>query len=308
MLTLASLKSGPLELPYALISHEDAVEHHGGAAVQARLKFPTLIIGEEIPTEWRQAYTRDSIAFADLKGAFFIPLRSDDARTDLAQVVSRRAKKATRSIHESRKGFETLALAILSNPKILKESQRTLAKTTDLSLVAVNRWLSEMIRDGYLRRTKRGLELVAPKDLFPVWADRFIKTRLPRIKRETFSSTLEESPPAESWLSAANEGYWSGELAADTLTGDIRPSRHLLYCPPQTRTALIKKLRLKNDPNGDIELRPLFWSFPWAHRNRGLAPPPLIAADLMASNSDRNYTAASKIMELWFNDPEFRAN
>jgi hypothetical protein len=77
-----------------------------------------------------------------------------------------------------------------------------------------------------------------------------------------------------------------GYLRADTLPGDVEPR-------------LIVDHALRADPTGDVELAKRFWKFETEDTKKGLAPLPLIYADLLATGDPRCIETAGLIRERY---------
>ena len=58
---------------------------------------------------------------------------------------------------------------------------------------------------------------------------------------------------------------------------------------------LIIDLKLRQDRNGDIELREKFWEFDTEGTDRAVVPPLLVYADLLATGDTRNIETAKVI-------------
>ncbi len=54
---------------------------------------------------------------------------------------------------------------------------------------------------------------------------------------------------------------------------------------------------MTKDPDGDIEILAKFWDFEDEWRGRGLAPLPLVYADLIATGDPRNIETARNLYE-----------
>ena len=88
---------------------------------------------------------------------------------------------------------------------------------------------------------------------------------------------------------------WGGEVAAHRMDGYLQPAEATFYSWAP-RQDLMKKFRLKPDPNGDIEILDAFWK-PLETADGTLAPALLVYADLMASRDGRSREAATKVWE-----------
>ncbi|MGD7101727.1 type IV toxin-antitoxin system AbiEi family antitoxin, partial [Ralstonia pseudosolanacearum] len=99
----------------------------------------------------------------------------------------------------------------------------------------------------------------------------------------------------------AGLAWWSGEVAAAKLTGQLRPGAQTLYVEPTARSAvtmeLAKRYRLRADPAGTLEIIDAFWPLNEARTEKVTVPPLLVYADLQRTREPRNVEAAVLIRE-----------
>ncbi len=104
---------------------------------------------------------------------------------------------------------------------------------------------------------------------------------------------------------------WGAEVAAEKLTGYLRPNTVTIYLHKekgrQNLTKLVAENRLRPDPAGDVEILDAFWAFddepPIAHT----VPPLLAYADLTATMDPRNFEAAKLIHDRYLTPTETKA-
>ena len=90
--------------------------------------------------------------------------------------------------------------------------------------------------------------------------------------------------------------YWGGEIAAEKLTGYLKPERITIYVEGKP-DKLILANRLRPDVNGEIEILEAFWATDEVLQQNDIAPPLLVYADLMASTDPRNIETAKLIRD-----------
>ena len=94
---------------------------------------------------------------------------------------------------------------------------------------------------------------------------------------------------------------WGGEVAADKLTGYLKPETATLYVRPEKErknvTQLIATHRLRADPTGEIELLDTFWDFPVEPEHPEVVPALLVYADLVATQDPRNLDVARLVYD-----------
>src|SRR5699024_12803126 len=94
-----------------------------------------------------------------------------------------------------------------------------------------------------------------------------------------------------------DQTLWGGEAAAELVTGMRRPQVLTLYTR-LTKGGIMKKFRLKPDPDGLIHVYEPFWNID----NQEAAPPLAIYADLILTGDERNSKIAEKIYAEFLQD------
>jgi hypothetical protein len=61
---------------------------------------------------------------------------------------------------------------------------------------------------------------------------------------------------------------------------------------------------LLKDPQGDVEILDAFWNFAPPDEHRGIVPPLLVYADLLATGDDRCIEAARLIYDRYLAQPD----
>jgi hypothetical protein len=90
--------------------------------------------------------------------------------------------------------------------------------------------------------------------------------------------------------------YWGGEVAAQRLTGYLKPERLLVYTRGEVKDLLIQgRMRLAAD--GDAEVLDAFWNQELGETDKPVAPPVLVYADLMMTGDTRNLETAKMIYD-----------
>jgi len=103
------------------------------------------------------------------------------------------------------------------------------------------------------------------------------------------------------------EAQWGGEVAAEKLTGHLKPNTVTLYMRPermrQNLTKLVVDNKLRAAPNGEIEVLEAFWDFDFDGPD-DIVPPLLVYADLLATMDPRNFSVGLMILEQHIHAPE----
>ena len=150
--------------------------------------------------------------------------------------------------------------------------------------------------EGKLKGQRRLLE---PGKLLNEWVTNYPTKLRPKLNLKRF---IAQEP--DWWKKAELTRYdalWGGEVAADKLTGHLKPATFTLYVRPETGRKNITKLvienRLRADPRGDIEILDAFWTLPIDPEYPDVVPPILAYADLVTTTDPRNLETAKLIRE-----------
>jgi hypothetical protein len=192
-------------------------------------------------------------------------------------------------------GLRTV-FALLNQAHLVDAPYRDIAKAANVALGTVGSVLTDLEGRGHLTSAKPGpRRLIAPDRLQNEWAMHFpIKLR-PKLNARRFTA-----PQPEWWRNqelGQYHAYWGGEVAAEKLTGYLKPAAITLYVEGKA-DRLILANRLRPDFNGEIEILDAFWR-PQEGEPADVAPPLLVYADLMATNDSRNIETANLIHDRY---------
>lgn len=222
-------------------------------------------------------------------------------------VKGERPKETTATALGYRGGGTATALriifAILCKPELLNAPYREIVRAADVALGAVG-WVFFDLRErgliaGGLR--KRNLRLVEPQRILEEWATNYPIRLRPKLNPQRFQA------PNPNWWENAHlkpqYAWWGGEVAADKLTNYLKPANYTIYVAPDMRQATVRTLVAENHlraaPQGNVEVLDAFWKFTTADIERGLVPPLLTYADLLATLDPRNLEVAKLIRERY---------
>lgn len=189
-----------------------------------------------------------------------------------------------------------IVFALLHHPALAAAPYREIAKAAGVALGTVGDVLLDLEQRGHLAPDKPGpRRLLAPARLLDEWVAQYpIKLR-PKLHPRRFTA------PTHDWWRHLDVGRyracWGGEVAAEKLTGYLKPQHLTLYVdgnPDQ----LILAHRLRPDVHGEIELLEAFWTANEAVPYDDTAPPLLVYADLMATSDPRNIETAKLLRDL----------
>ena len=189
-----------------------------------------------------------------------------------------------------------LVFVLLTQAEFIQKPFREIAKSAGISLGAVSAVFSDLTERGYIKTSnKLGRQLLNTSSLQNEWVVNFDARLRPKLLLGRYRSAQ------PNWWEKADlsnyGGAWGGEVAADRLTGYLRPVTCTIYLAADTATSNVQKLvrdhRLLPDPQGDVELLEAFWPF----TDNTVCPPLLVYADLLGSLDPRNLEAAELVFK-----------
>jgi len=193
-----------------------------------------------------------------------------------------------------------VVFAILCKPELLNAPYRDIVAAARVALGAVGWVFFDLHGRGYVMggmRT-RDRHVLEPGRLVEEWVTTYPIRLRPKLNRQRF-----RAPDPDWWQTTRlpDGALWGGEVAANTLTGHLKPATCTIYIDPTTRrdgvARLAKDHRLRADLEGEVEILDTFWTFPADPRQPELVPPLLVYADLMATLDPRNLEIAKRIRE-----------
>lgn len=203
-----------------------------------------------------------------------------------------------------------IVFALLLNPALAGKNYRDIVKAAGVALGTVGGVLRDLNTKGYLHEMlldeKR---LLNPDRLMQEWAAFYPVKLRPKLNARRF-----RAPHPDWWKNvdlAEYEARWGGEVAADKLTGYLKPTTFTIYMHGKP-DRLILEQRLRPDVNGDVEILEAFWDLAeetvWQRGQPNDTVPPLLAyADLMATTDSRNLETARMIYDRYLANAENQA-
>jgi len=230
-------------------------------------------------------------AFIDRPGLFVFV--KGERRTDM-HIPDAKGGTATRL---------RIIFALLCQPKLANAPYREIAQAAGVALGTVGWALHDLEARGFAvgGKKKRTRRLIEPRRLMDEWVTNYAIKLRPKLNPQRF-----RAPEGEWWretkLTDLN-AYWGAEIAADRLTGYLKPAKYTIYIDPAARrntvTNLVTTNHFRADANGNVEILDTFWRLPRATDHPDLVPPLLAYADLVATLDPRNIEAATMIRERY---------
>jgi len=193
-----------------------------------------------------------------------------------------------------------VVFALLCAPELLNAPYRDIVRAAGVALGGVGWVFFDLHGRGYVlggQRT-RDRRLVESGRLVEEWVTNYPIRLRPRLNPLRFGV----ADPCWWQKTRLPEGaFWGGEVAAAKLTEHLNPAAYTIYIDPGKRREgigqLVRRHRLRADPNGQIEILDAFWNFPQRAKQPDLVPPLLVYADLLATLDPRNLEIARRIRE-----------
>lgn len=189
-----------------------------------------------------------------------------------------------------------LVLAVLSTPVILDSNVRHIADVAAISHGAAANALLTLEEIGLLGKAASGRRvLLLPERWLSAWTEGYLGRLRPKLQTYRMSSPLPLTALIEQVTPALREVVLGGEAAAAYSGLGLKPGALTLYVNLQEAHVmrdLAQSMKLRRDPNGNVELIDMFWntqelpSFP-------TVPDPLIYADLIGTGDERSIETAA---------------
>lgn len=192
----------------------------------------------------------------------------------------------------NRKGLQVI-FALLAGEGMVGATYRELGSVAGVATGTVGLVMTDLTEAGLLVATPTGRTLLQPERLADGWVANYPHKLRPHLHPTRFRATR---PGGWKTLDLARFGaQWGGEAAGGRLTANLQPLTATIYTPGNP-AKLAAALRLRPDPQGDIEILDHFWDFPNPQDYpQDLVPPLLVYADLTASGDPRNADIARMI-------------
>lgn len=253
-----------------------------------------ILVCEKIDNKIKEHLRHENIGFYEDSGDTYIPLnfRINKMQEDYSLVP-----KSLSSIIQM-KGFRAessikLLVYLVSNPLAMEATQRELADKIAVALSTLNNALSNL--EKYRIIITRGSERY-----FGNFEEIVSRARISIQDLERKETSYGRYSPIDDTFMSEWEmknlmdlnSYWGGEAAAAIKTNYLSPENYKIYTYQSNPIHILKKLRLKKDPNGSIEILKCFWPDELNDPFARTIPDFVTYCDLLNSGNDRNIETA----------------
>ena len=188
-----------------------------------------------------------------------------------------------------------LAFALMCRRELWTATYRDIAKAARVALGTAAGVMKDLKAQGYLvEYDGQQRRLIRQKELLRKWMTAYAEKFRPKNVIGKYKGTRPEL-----WRDVDIQRFdarWGGEVAAYMLTHYLKPEVTTIYTR-RPNNDLILDLKLRQDKNGDIELRERFWDFQNIEPDPAVVPLLLVYADLMATGDPRNIETAKMIYD-----------
>lgn len=274
---------------------------------------PPLLVAPRITTEAAEKCRELDLQFIDATGNAYLhgpglyvlvkgqrPTEREDFL--LTEQEGKRAGTATHL---------RVIFAVLCKPELLNAPYRDIVKVAGVALGTIGWVFNDLADRGFTTGGKRKDDrvMLERKKLIDEWITTYpIKLR-PKLNPRRFKA------PEPNWWKAVDitkyGAQWGTEVAAEKLTGYLRPNAMTIYLHKEkgqhNLTRLVAENRLRPDAEGDIEILDAFWNFDDEQTMTQTVPPLLVYADLIATLDPRNLEAAKLIHEQYLAPADTKA-
>lgn len=279
---------------FAEIKKEIRTHQLPGIYELAKTNKPFLLIGGQIFPNIKEKLKDKGINWIDGAGNMYIRTEEHFLFVDHNETFH---IKAERDRAFTKTGLKVVFLFLLDETW-LQKTYREIAEAADVALGTIGYVINGLKKRKYLvKKGEKKYQLVRKDELIDEWIGAYETELKPKLHKGNFSFIDEE---AVDWrkMELDNQTVWGGEAGADLLTKMLRPQALTLYTT-HTKGNIMKKFRLKPDPDGTVRVYEPFWNI---EDDREAAPPLAIYADLILTGDERNYKIAERIYGEFIQD------
>lgn len=260
------------------------------------LKPPALLLTDYVTPQMAKLLRDAGIAFADTAGNAYLEFAGNILYvTGNAPEQTPRHEKVVRAFQAT--GLRVV-FALLCAPELVAQPTRDLAAMLAVANGTVGRVINDLAHLGFVTTAgKRDRRLHNLKELLERWVMMYPVHLRPTLLRRRLTTDQPDWWKKEKFDPL--HVVLGGEPAADRLTQYLKPGTVTLYVrgEPRPLNEIVARHRLRTDPAGEVEILEAFWPAEIAGEKPGLAPTPLIYADLLATGDTRRIETAKLIYD-----------
>jgi len=266
-----------------------------------RIDGKVLIVTDYVNPNMAEQLKRLDIPFVDILGNAYINeppvyifIKGNRPFDNVDKRIARRV------LNTPGRAFQTTGLkvlfVILCKPEMIEAPYREIAEAADVALGTVGWVFTDLRLGGFIAQIgNRQRRLMNIDELIRKWVEAYPTKLRPKLIIGKFKADEHD------WWKYVNinkyNAMWGGEVAAARITNYLKPEKITIYVKGDPKDLVIEN-KLKNDPNGNIEILNVFWN---VEMNDDLVHPLLVYADLIATGDARNIETAGMVYEEQLN-------
>lgn len=260
------------------------------------LKLPALLLTDYVTPQMAKVMRDAGIAFADTAGNVYLEFAGSIFYV-MGNVPQQRSReeKVVRAFQAT--GLRVI-FALVCAPELVTRPTRELAAMLKVANGTVGRVIDDLTHLGFVTTAgKRDRRLQNLKGLLERWVMMYPVHLRPTLLRRRLTTDQPDWWKNEKF--DPSHVVLGGEAAADRLTQYLKPGTVTLYArgEPRPLNEMVARHGLRTDPAGEVEVLEAFWPAEIAGEKPGLAPTPLIYADLLATGDTRRIETAKLIYD-----------
>lgn len=260
------------------------------------LKPPALLSTDYVTPQMAKLLRDAGIAFADTVGNAYLEFAGNILYvTGNAPEQRPREEKVVRAFQAT--GLRVV-FALVCAPELVTRPTRELAAMLEVANGTVGRVIDDLTHLGFVTTAgKRDRRLRNLNALLERWVMMYPVHLRPTLLRRRLTTDQPDWWKEEKFDPL--HVVLGGEPAADRLTQYLKSGAVTLYArgEPRPLNEIVARHRLRTDPAGEVEVLEAFWPAEIATEKPGLAPTPLIYADLLATGDARRIETAKLIYD-----------
>ena len=252
---------------------------------------PALLITDYVTPPVAEKLKARNIAFLDAAGNAYL-----DQPPIYVWIKGERPKDKPTPNRVTGRAFQASGLkvlfALLCHPEWVAEPYREIARLAGVAHGTVGWVMADLPNLGFVAEIKGERRLLQPELLLKHWAEAYARTLRPKLIIKRF-----RTDETRWWAKLKPAKYnlvFGGEVAAERLTQVLRPEIVTLY-GKKIDPRLLIDYKLRQDPNGPVEILQRFWAFKIPEED--ITPYPLVYADLLNIGDARCLEAADVIYD-----------
>ncbi|MEQ1721604.1 MAG: type IV toxin-antitoxin system AbiEi family antitoxin [Pseudobdellovibrio sp.] len=253
----------------------------------------SVIVAEEINTAIKKNLKERNVGFLELRKELYLPI----SITLDYEEKSRSYKSAISSTGYRTDSILKLLFYFLCKRGALNYSQRQLSVDLGISLGAINASIKMLETTKIISTLEESRRVINNwHNAVEEWRRLYKHHGQKKILLGRFSPIDKDFDANWKYLDIhAAQSYWGGEPAANIETQYLQPEVFTIYTYESVILNLLKKLRLKKDPKGNVLIYYAFWPENLNNEGARLVPMLLTYCDLLNSDIDRNIETAREI-------------